>query len=92
VTRPLFHPAGTPSGGGGGTPKAKLLLALGLLVAAGVVVAWQLGLFGGGASPSKLPPLTPEEQVERDEAVRLTKERTRELEEKVQQGENRGPG
>jgi hypothetical protein len=37
----------------------KLILALAMLVAAGVIIAWQLGAFESGPNASGLPVITP---------------------------------
>ncbi|MCC6286185.1 MAG: hypothetical protein IT439_12940 [Phycisphaerales bacterium] len=90
MTRPMFHPTGTASGGGRAS-RGKLILAGMLLLAAGIVAAINFGLFGGNRAKGP-PPLTPEAQAERDEAVRISKERHEQLEKDVQQGGGRGPG
>ena len=53
----------------------KLIFAVVLLVVAGVVVAWQMGVFGG----SKLPPEDPKVRAAQEKEFEQQKTRTQEL-------------
>lgn len=71
---PTFDMAGG-GGGGGNSDKIKLIVAVVALVAAGLVLAWNFGLLGGGSKPKPLPgPATQEEQEILDESDRISRE------------------